>query len=133
VAQRFKGKFIANSQNALFRDVYSIEKSSFPIAFRLTTTHNRPVSGSKVLIYVYMHGTICVYVYMCICMVLYVHMCICAYANTLHMCICMVLILYTTLICVYAFRRGILPQRGRRRVPSRAWHRRMPAKPYAKH
>ncbi|KAJ1430196.1 hypothetical protein B484DRAFT_449029, partial [Ochromonadaceae sp. CCMP2298] len=47
VTQRFKGKFVANNHNALFRDIYSIEKASFPLAFRLTTSHNRPVSGSK--------------------------------------------------------------------------------------
>ena len=46
VSQRYNGKFIANNKNALFRDIYTIEKASFPLAFRLTTAHKRPVTGS---------------------------------------------------------------------------------------
>lgn len=46
VSQRYTGKFVANNKNALFRDIYSIDKLSFPFAFRLTTAHDRPVTGS---------------------------------------------------------------------------------------
>lgn len=46
VTQRYTGKFIANNKNALFRDIYTIDKLSFPLAFRLTTSHSRPVTGS---------------------------------------------------------------------------------------
>jgi hypothetical protein len=46
VTQRFLGKFVANNKNALFRDIYTVDKLSFPLAFRLTTTHDRPVTGS---------------------------------------------------------------------------------------
>lgn len=46
VTQRYTGKFVANNKNALFRDVYTIDKLSFPLAFRLTTAHGRPQTGS---------------------------------------------------------------------------------------
>jgi hypothetical protein len=46
VSQRYTGKFVANNKNALFRDIYTIDKLSFPFAFRLTTAHDRPVTGS---------------------------------------------------------------------------------------
>jgi hypothetical protein len=38
LSQRFSGKYISNSSLRIFRDIYSIEKTSFPIAFKLMIT-----------------------------------------------------------------------------------------------
>lgn len=36
IRHRFKGKYIANNKQCIFRDVYTIERSSFPIALKLS-------------------------------------------------------------------------------------------------
>lgn len=45
VTQKYSGKYVANNENLLFRDVYSFERSSFPIAFRLLSKKNRSVEA----------------------------------------------------------------------------------------
>jgi len=45
VTQKYSGKYIANNENLLFRDVFSFERASFPIAFRLLSKKNRTVEA----------------------------------------------------------------------------------------
>lgn len=45
VSQKYSGKYVANNENLLFRDVYTFERSSFPIAFRLLSKKNRSVEA----------------------------------------------------------------------------------------
>jgi hypothetical protein len=39
ISQRYAGKYIANNKLRLFRDVYSVEKSSFPLALKLSVNN----------------------------------------------------------------------------------------------
>ena len=49
VTQRYDGKYIPNNKLALFRDVYSIDKASFPFGLRITTQPNASNTSDNTL------------------------------------------------------------------------------------